>query len=364
MEIAGYPHFENVCSNILSFYLQPSNEHGLGTLFLDVLVTLIGEKIEIDGQGVEIRREELTGNGKRIDLVIESNNCIFGIENKIFAGLYNDFPEYSRHLDSLSKGHKVYKILLSLRSVQQSPQLCGFYPISYEVFFQKVLMNIGSCFLTAHEPHMIFLRDFMQTIQNLQQPTMLDRQRLEYFRDNQQNITDLIGEIDRFRKNMWMKTQKLKEIVDVRDVSSFNISPGVWKSPKDFTNVNWYIVEIDDYFWLQLNIFLTPAGWTIVFSNKKGTIDRVRQWLKDRDIEVETSVESTDWLVYTGKDNNHPYEAEIEDLRMWTIDMLERLTAATADRPTDINTSLLSLNSVDRSNHAIPLSSQPFSPSN
>ena len=41
MEIAGYPHFENVCSNILQFYLQPSNEHGFGTLLLDSLFTLI-----------------------------------------------------------------------------------------------------------------------------------------------------------------------------------------------------------------------------------------------------------------------------------------------------------------------------------
>ena len=29
MEISGYPHYENVCSNILSFYLNPANEHGL-----------------------------------------------------------------------------------------------------------------------------------------------------------------------------------------------------------------------------------------------------------------------------------------------------------------------------------------------
>lgn len=48
MEIAGYPRFENVCSNILAFYLQPSNEHCFGTLFLDILATLIDKKIVID----------------------------------------------------------------------------------------------------------------------------------------------------------------------------------------------------------------------------------------------------------------------------------------------------------------------------
>ena len=97
MEIAGYPHFENVCSNILAFYLQPNNEHGFGTLFLDVLASLIDEEIVIDGQNVDIRREELTKKGNRIDLVIESDNYIFGIENKIYADPYNPFEEYAEH---------------------------------------------------------------------------------------------------------------------------------------------------------------------------------------------------------------------------------------------------------------------------
>jgi PD-(D/E)XK nuclease superfamily len=364
MEIAGYPHFENVCSNILAFYLQPINEHGFGTLFLDVLAKLIDKEIVIGGQSIEVKREELTKNGKRIDLVIESENFVVGIENKIFAGLYSPFQEYSEHLDSLSNGRQVCKVLLSLRSIQPSPELYGFKPICYEDFFQKVVDNIGSCFLTAHEPHITFLRDFIQTLRNLQKVTMMDRQRLNYFRDNQKNIAILLNEVDDFRKDMRRKVQLLNEAVTFEDISTYQIKSGLWKPSMGLTSVNWYIVEIDDSFWLQLNIFLTPAGWTIVFSNKKGTIDRVRQWLKDRDIEVETSVESNDWLVYTGKDNSHPYEAEIEDIRMWTIGMLKGLTASTADRSTDISTSLISLNSVDRSNHTIPLSSKAFSLNN
>lgn len=341
MEIAGYPHFENVCSNILAFYLQPCNNHGFGTLFLDVLATLIDEKIEIDWHGVEVRREETTENKKRLDLVIKSDKYVIGIENKIYAGLYSPFEEYSNHLKFSYSSRQVFKVLLSLRHIQPQEELKGFKPIRYEIFFRKILENINSYALATNEPHMTFLRDFIQTMQNLQEVTTMDRQRLEYFRDNQQNITALLGEVDGFRKGMWMKTQKLKEIVFVKDISTFDISPGVWKSPKDFITVNWYIVKIDDSFWLELNIFLTPAGWTIVFSNnnRKGTIDRSRQWLKDRDIEVETSIENTNWLVYTGKDNSHPYEAEIEDISMWTIGMLKRLIVSAPDKSIDFNSS-------------------------
>ncbi len=38
--IAGYPHYENVCSNILAFYLNPNNEHGLGNLLFSSLMNL------------------------------------------------------------------------------------------------------------------------------------------------------------------------------------------------------------------------------------------------------------------------------------------------------------------------------------
>ena len=44
MEVAGYPHYENVCSNILAFFFDPSKPHGLGTLFLDALARVGGIK--------------------------------------------------------------------------------------------------------------------------------------------------------------------------------------------------------------------------------------------------------------------------------------------------------------------------------
>jgi PD-(D/E)XK nuclease superfamily len=341
MEIAGYPHFENVCSNILAFYLQPSNEHGFGTLFLDVLATLIDEEIVIDGQGVEVRREDFTGIGNRIDLVIESDNYVFGIENKINAYENNPFWDYSAHLNSLSNGRQVCKVLLSLRSVQPSPKLDGFKPICYEDFFQKVVANIGSYFLTAHEPHVTFLRDFIQTMQNHQQVTTMDRQRLEYFRDNHENIAALLNEVEGLRNDMRRKTQQLKEMVAVKDLSNYDIVSGLWKSSKNTIDVNLYIIKIDELFWIQLDVVLTPVGWRMQFfnSNSRGTRDRVRQWLKERGIEFETSTGSMWRLIYNGADCHQPYEAELEDVRAWTLDMLKRLTSSVPSKSTDLNAS-------------------------
>ena len=366
MEIAGYPHFENVCSNILSFYLQPSNEHGFGTLFLDVLATLINEETLTDGQDLAVRREELTKKGNRIDLVIESSNYIIGIENKIHAPVDNPFDDYSNHLESLSNGRQVCKVLLSLQLVSPFAELYGFQPISYEIFFQKVLTKIDSYSLAVNEPHTTFLLDFIRTMQNLQRVTTMDQQRLEYFRDNYQNITVLLNEVDALRKDIRLKTQQLKDAVTFKAISDYQITSGLWKSSKDLIDVNFYIIKIDDSFWLQLDVFLTPSGWKLQFfnSNNKGSREQVRQWLKERDVEFTASSGNPWRLAYVGKENSHPYEAEISDVSAWTIDMLKRLTKSTVDRTTNINTSLVSLNSVDRSNHAIPLFNKPFSPNN
>jgi hypothetical protein len=171
-----------------------------------------------------------------------------------------------------------------LRSINPSTELDGFQPISYEDFFQKVVANIGSYFLTAHEPHRTFLRDFIQTMQNLQEVTTMDRQRLEYFRNNHQNIAILLNEVDGLRQDMRMKVQQLKEVVTFEDLSTCHIESGLWRSSKGLIDVNWYIVKLNDFLWLPLDVCLTPAGWNMQFWNKKGTREQAKQWIKDRRI--------------------------------------------------------------------------------
>ena len=332
MEVGGYPHFENVCSNILSFYLQPNNEHGFGMLFLDIIAAILGKETIIDGQDIEVVREELTNKQNRIDLVIKSENYTIGIENKIHADFYNDFEDYSQYLESISKSaDQVSKILLCLKSPKiPSEKLYGFILITYEVFFQKIVENIGSYFLTAQQHHTTFLRDFIKTMQNLDEVTSLDPQRLKYFYDNHDNITLLLDELDMLRKDIQRKVERLNESIAVKNISNFNIQSGVWKPLKDLIAANWYIIEIDDSFWLQVDFCLTSKGWTGQVWNKKGTIQNTIEWVNARNFEVQTYTENNIWrLIYTGENNSRPYLSEIEDVQNWALNILHKLTVST-----------------------------------
>ena len=59
LEIAGYPHYENVCSRILAFFFDSGKPHGLGTLFLDALAQVGGiQNRETIDSNVSVEREE------------------------------------------------------------------------------------------------------------------------------------------------------------------------------------------------------------------------------------------------------------------------------------------------------------------
>nr|WP_255478538.1 PD-(D/E)XK nuclease family protein [Rufibacter sp. XAAS-G3-1] len=86
MEISGYPHYENVCSNILKFYLDINNEHELKDLIINSVVHCADKDfhLEYEFENIEVLREVETNNGNRLDILIKTNNYIIGIENKFF----------------------------------------------------------------------------------------------------------------------------------------------------------------------------------------------------------------------------------------------------------------------------------------
>lgn len=90
MEVSGYPHYENVCSNILAFYFNPNEEHKLNGLTLHSLIKVIKSKnidIELNDNinTINVQREYTTLKGNRIDLVIQNDDFLIGIENKLEA---------------------------------------------------------------------------------------------------------------------------------------------------------------------------------------------------------------------------------------------------------------------------------------
>ncbi len=80
--IGGRGHYENPISDILSFFIDPQDQHGMGDVFLRAFFHSLDECPETLHLNSTPRREELTKTGNRLDIVIESDNWILVIENK------------------------------------------------------------------------------------------------------------------------------------------------------------------------------------------------------------------------------------------------------------------------------------------
>ena len=124
IEIAGYPSWENVNSNLLAFYFDEQEEHGFGRLFFSSLLDVLSDEFpEFDRNAFEAEdpvtaeREVFTQAGGRIDLLIrpasieeketseQSHNASWAIliENKLYHYLANSLKDYWDSVDAEPK---------------------------------------------------------------------------------------------------------------------------------------------------------------------------------------------------------------------------------------------------------------------
>lgn len=198
LEICKYPkrRFEEICSRILCFYLAPKNEHGFNDLFLKSLLEILSkEPISFYEEQVKVISEE-NAEGKRLDILVYSNNFVIGIENKITASVYNPLETYKNRID-LYKKENVFRLVLSLRKITQKEELIklkesGFTQLTYLDFFNIIRKNIGQYIQQANPKYLIFLTDFIQTLETMSGENILNDKLADYFFDNKDKIDGLI----------------------------------------------------------------------------------------------------------------------------------------------------------------------------
>lgn len=201
MDISGYPHYENVVSNILSFYFDDSEEHGMKDLWFKSLMSISGETIT--SQNITVEREVATEKGNRIDLLITSEDYIVCIENKIFADLYNDLNDYMKKTKEKNKGNaKVEKYyVLSVKPV--TPNVNEFESITYNQLFAELRRNMGDYLESCDNTWLSYMKDFMLTIESFEMilggKKMMNTAEFEtIYKEYEEEISNLITLRDKY----------------------------------------------------------------------------------------------------------------------------------------------------------------------
>lgn len=221
LEICKYPRrrFEEICSRILCFYIAPKNEHGFNDLFLKTFLELLSTKtILFNENDVKVISEE-NAEGKRLDILIHCPNFVIGIENKIFASIYNPLEVYKNRID-LYNNENIFRIVLSLKKIVDKNELDiinknGFTRLTYLELFQTIKKNIGNYLNTANSKYLTFLTDFIQTLENMNGENILNEKLADFYFDNSNRIKNLIDLFEKYN-NRTRETQVLR-ISELKD---------------------------------------------------------------------------------------------------------------------------------------------------
>lgn len=196
MEISGQAHYENVASNILAFYFDPKEEHGLKGLLVTAFLEMAGHKGVDVSEIISIEREYPAEDGKRIDLVIDGDVFVIGIENKIYHWEANDFENYGRVIDALGKDKLVtVKAVLGLHAPLWKPPLPGgFLRFSYPQLWSHVRSSLGIYLPSANPKWVTYLIDFMETTSRLAGESQTNREFTDFFLKHNETIEQLVAE--------------------------------------------------------------------------------------------------------------------------------------------------------------------------
>lgn len=230
MDICQYPgsRYEEICSRILAFYFNPNEEHKLRDLWFRALNNCVNKTTVTEyskPQNIKIELEERTdwaknyeNQNKRIDILIETANTVYCIENKIGAQLYNNLEVYSEHLKNKYPTRNHIKIVLTAHNLNAEEKIkvekCDFKVISYKTLFEEVNLLLGDYYTNNNVKHLIFMTDFMQTLNN-KMNFMENPELSKFFFKNQKYVRELIKGYNEWQNiNIQCQTDAITDLLN------------------------------------------------------------------------------------------------------------------------------------------------------
>ncbi len=267
MEIAGYPHYENVCSNFLAFFFDPEGPHGLGIFFLDALMDSISIADGEEGLGgnVSVEREVGTAAGNRIDILMKSDSHAVLIENKIFAAAINPFDNYAEYLDSLKNENgdayeNKIKILLTLYPSGKGAEH-DFINVTHAGFVGAIRSRLGRHVSKADTRYLTLMLDFLNTLESLGEGTRMDQRFVSLLAEQSDEVEKFLIGIKQVRDEGRGKVQRLGELIDLKDYQDVRQIPWQPNPNHSLRHFLQHRVPIDKESYVVVEPVVSPSGW-------------------------------------------------------------------------------------------------------
>lgn len=273
LEISGYPHFENVISNILQFFFDSNEDHELSSIFIKSLLSAADNLEEFEFQNFEtvnVKREDTTNTNNRIDLVIETDSFCIAIENKINAPLdYNDLDNYQSYIDdsyienNYSELRTIF-VVLALDDYTGSSHLSAnkFRAVTYDNFLTELESRLGRAVVNTHPKLLIYLTDLIKTLRNMNKPTQLNMKFIEFLEKNKKEIESLYKySFKTFKKEIKSKAEEIANFTSEKNhgFEKFHLT-----KPNHLEYVQGYKKWIESKgFEVQIKLRISPSGYSL-----------------------------------------------------------------------------------------------------
>jgi len=323
MEVAGYPHYENVCSNILAFFFDPTeNLHGFGSLLLDALAEAapIDDITEGAYANVSVERESPTERGNRIDILIESDTYLIVIENKIFHAAVNPFDDYAAFIDQRNVSNKtICKFLLTLEPNDAGIEY-GFRNVTYSRFIDAIRHRLGYHASHADTRYLVLLLDFLNTLANLQVGTRMDPQFTRFLAESSDEVIALLKEVDGFRGELRTKVRELGALINLQEWS--NVRQWLYRDRTELVDVLVHDIRVSDELPVAIDTRIGPHGWEIqIFLRRGSNQAKLRSLLQSLEIPFE---EGERFISPT----RFPYTEQLERLQPFIQELVDKIAKA------------------------------------
>lgn len=187
-------HYENPTTELLSFFLNVTNQHGLGDSFFRGFASALASKhIASDIGSLErVETEVPTASGKRIDLLLETDTTVVMIECKINHHQNNPFDDYTAFGEARIKARAetaISKTLVKLvlcpdGTVAPALASSGWHGLSYNTLAQKIEQTLATTmFDNPYNKWALFAREFLLHIKGFYVMSVINEDEINFLND-------------------------------------------------------------------------------------------------------------------------------------------------------------------------------------
>lgn len=185
--VGGRGYYENPTSDVLAFFCNSEGVHGLGSLVMEALFGAIAKlktrSLPFDDFSLitEPEREVTTKNSKRIDLLLEGNEWVMVIENKIYHQQNNPFITYQQHINKHFQGKTPIYVVLSPKG--GAPE--GWISLSYPQLLATLKEKLAQAFISQPlNKWLVLLREFILHMEGVMSGPTTPQKTIDYVLDN------------------------------------------------------------------------------------------------------------------------------------------------------------------------------------